>query len=96
MTQPTEETLAQLEEQYLGLESLEVTEALLDLFGASIDAKTLPLLKQRLHEEEAQLPTLEARGYVRMQEKGAQLIASLKRLIAALERTPPQREESLL
>jgi hypothetical protein len=89
MTLTSGETLAQLEEQYLGLESLEVTETLLDLCGASIDARALPLLKQRLHEEEAQLPKLEARGYVRMLEKEAQFIASLKRFITALERTNP-------
>lgn len=95
MTLPSGETLAQLEELYLGLESLEVTETLLDLCGASIDARALPLLKQRLREEETQLPSLEARGYVRMQEKGAQLITSLKRLISALERTDLQREEGV-
>ncbi|MFL5588312.1 MAG: hypothetical protein ACJ8DI_11740 [Ktedonobacteraceae bacterium] len=58
---------------------------LLDLCGASIDARALPLLQRRLHEEEAQLPQLEARGYVRLREKGEQLIASLRQLIAALE-----------
>ncbi len=74
-----------LVEQYLCLESLEVTEELLDLCGASIDARALPLLQRRLHEEEAQLPQLEARGYVRLREKGEQLVASLRALIAALE-----------
>ncbi len=74
-----------LVEQYLGLESLEVTEELLDLCGASIDARALPLLQRRLHEEEAQLPQLEARGYVRLREKGEQLVASLRSLIAVLE-----------
>ncbi len=72
-------------EQYLGLESLEVTEELLDLCGASIDARALPLLQQRLHKEEAALPQLEARGYVRLREKGEQLVASLRSLIAVLE-----------
>lgn len=38
----------QLIERSLGLESLEVTEALLDLCGAAIDRRALPLLKQRL------------------------------------------------
>ena len=74
-----------LVEQYLGLESLEVTEDLLDLCGASIDVRALPLLRQRLREEEAQLPQLEARGYVRLREKCEQLVASLRLLIAALE-----------
>jgi hypothetical protein len=41
-----------LVEQYLGLESMEMTETLLDICGATIDARALPLLKQRLHEEE--------------------------------------------
>lgn len=79
--------LISLEEQYLGLESMEVAEELLELCGANIDACALPLLKQRLQEEEAQLPVLEARGYVRMREKSEQLIASLRPLIAALEQT---------
>jgi len=77
--------LDQLVEQYLGLESMEVTQALLDLCGASVDARALPLLRLRLHEEEAQIPLLEAHGYVRMHEKCEQLIASLCPLIAALE-----------
>jgi hypothetical protein len=72
-------------EQYLSLESMEVTEDLLFLCGASIDTRALPLLKQRLREEEAQIPQLEARGYVRMREKCEQLVASLRPLIAALE-----------
>jgi hypothetical protein len=85
MKQPTANTIAHLVEQYLGLESLEVTEELLDLCGASIDARALPLLRQRLREEEAQLPQLEARGYVRLREKCEQLVASLRLLITALE-----------
>jgi hypothetical protein len=85
MKQPTADAFAHLVEQYLGLESLEVTEKLLDLCGASIDVRALPLLRQRLQEEEAQLPQLEARGYVRLREKGEQLIASLQSLIAAME-----------
>ena len=85
MKQPTADAFDHLVEQYLGLESLEVTEELLDLCGASIDARALPLLQRRLHEEEAQLPQLEARGYVRLREKGEQLVASLRALIAALE-----------
>jgi hypothetical protein len=85
MNQQTTDAFDHLVEQYLALESLEVTEELLDLCGASIDTRALPLLRQRLHEEEAQLPQLEARGYVRLREKGEQLIASLRPLIAALE-----------
>lgn len=85
MKQPTADAFDHLVEQYLGLESLEVTEELLNLCGASIDARALPLLRQRLHEEEAQLPQLEARGYVRLREKGEQLVANLRQLIAALE-----------
>ena len=83
----TSNSLEQLTEQYLGLESMEVTEELLDLCGASIDTRTLPLLRRRLHEEEAQIPQLDARGYVRMREKCEQLIVSLRPLIAALEQT---------
>jgi hypothetical protein len=79
--------LTQLVEQYLGLESMEVTEELLDLCGASVDARALPLLRRRLYEEEVQIPQLEARGYVRMREKCEQLVASLRLLIAALEQT---------
>jgi hypothetical protein len=81
----TPNSLEQLTEQYLGLESMEVTEELLDLCGASIDTRALPLLKRRLREEETQVPILEARGYLRMREKSEQLVASLKPLIAALE-----------
>ena len=75
----------ELLERYLGLESFEVTEELLGLYGASIDTRALPILKRQLREEEAQVPTLEARGYLRMREKSLQLIASLKPLIETLE-----------
>jgi hypothetical protein len=85
MKHATHDTFDQLVEQYLGLESMEVTEALLDLCGASIDTRALPLLERRLREEEAQIAVLEARGYIRMREKSEQLVASLKPLIAALE-----------
>jgi hypothetical protein len=85
--QPAQHMLYHLVERYLGLASFEVTEELLDLCGASIDACALPLLKRRLQEEEAQIPTLEARGYIRMREKSEQLVASLKSLIEALEET---------
>jgi len=74
-------------EQYLGLESMKVTEELLDVCGASIDARALPLLRRRLHEEEAQIPQLEARGYIRMREKSEQLEALLRPLITALSQT---------
>ena len=82
---PGEDDLTHLVEQYLGLETMAVTEDLLDLCGASIDSRALPLLKRRLHAEEAQLPLLETRGYVRMREKCEQLVTSLRLLIAALE-----------
>ena len=85
--QPAHPLLHQLVERYLGLESFEVTEELLDLCGASIDARALPLLKRRLREEEAQIPMFEARGYIRMREKSEQLVESLKPLIEALEET---------
>jgi len=75
----------QLVEQYLGLESMEVTETLLDMCGASIDQRALPLLKQRLQEEQAQIPRLQARGYIRLREKSEQMVAALTPLIAALE-----------
>jgi hypothetical protein len=71
--------------QYLSLEELSVTEEVLDACGASIDIRILPLLKRRLHEEEARAAALEARGYVRMQEKCEQLMTCLKQLIEALE-----------
>lgn len=77
--------LDQLVELYLALESLEVTEILLELCGASIDERALPLLKQRLHEEETQIPVLEERGYIRLREKSEQLVAALIPLIATLE-----------
>jgi hypothetical protein len=80
------ETIAhELIERYLGLESLEVTEELLDLCGATIDARALPVLKRRLHEEKAQVSQLEARGYIRMREKSEQLVGSLTSLITVLE-----------
>lgn len=87
MTEQNSPQLDQLIEQYLGLESLEVTEELLDLCGARIDARALPLLKRRCHEEKARLPMLEARGYIRMREKCEQLVTSLQALIVALEET---------
>ncbi|GLV61170.1 hypothetical protein KDH_79860 [Dictyobacter sp. S3.2.2.5] len=86
MTQATHHpSFDQLMEQYLGLESMEVTEELLDLCGASINTRALPRLRLRLHEEEAQIPLLNALGYVRMREKCEQLVASLHLLISFLE-----------
>ncbi len=82
----------QLVEQYLGLESMEVTEALLDMCGTGIDQSALPLLKQRLREEQAQIPRLQARGYVRLREKSEQMVAALIPLIAALEPSDMQEE----
>lgn len=89
---PGHNDLTPLVEQYLGLESMEVTEDLLDLCGAGIDTRALPLLKRRQQEEEAQIPQLEARGYVRMREKCEQLVASLCQLIAALERMEQEEQ----
>lgn len=75
----------QLVAQYLSLEELSVSEVLLEVCGASFDARALPLLKKRLHEEERRATTLEARGYIRMREKCEQLVTCLKQLIEALE-----------
>lgn len=91
MTEQNATQLDQLVEQYLGLESMEVTEELLELCRARIDTRALPLLKRRLHEEEVSIPFLEARGYIRMREKCEQLVASLKVLIGALEETDHER-----
>lgn len=82
---PGQHDFAHLVEQYPGLETMEVTEDLLDLCGACIDSRALPLLKRRLREEEGQISLLETRGYVRMREKCEQLVASLRPLIAVLE-----------
>lgn len=72
-------------EQYLVLESFEVTEDLLSLCGATIDTRALPLLKRRLEEEKQQVILLQERGYIRMREKSEQLVKSLTLLIPALE-----------
>jgi len=72
-------------EQYLVLESFEVTEELLSLCGATIDTRALPLLKRRIEEEKQQVILLEERGYIRMREKSEQLVRSLSQLIIALE-----------
>ncbi len=84
-TQPAPGSLTHLVEQYLGLESMEITESLLDVCGARIDARAIPLLTRRLQEEEAQILSFQVRGYTRMREKSEQLVASLKPLIAALK-----------
>lgn len=89
---PGQHDITHLVEQYLGLETMEVTEGLLDLCGACIDTRALSLLKRRLHEEEAQIPLLEARGYVRMREKCEQLVASLRLLITALEQMKQEEQ----
>ncbi len=89
---PRENDRTHLVEQYLGLESMEVTEDLLDLCGASIDSRALPLLKRRLQEEEAQIALLETRGYVRMREKCEQLVASLRPLITVLEQMKQEEQ----
>jgi hypothetical protein len=78
-------TLLDLIERYLVLESFEVTEELLDLCGATLDARAVPLLKRRLQEEEHQVVSFEAKGYIRMREKSEQLVSSLTLLIKALE-----------
>jgi hypothetical protein len=85
MTEPMSSSCDQLIEQYLGLESMQVTETLLQLCGATIDKRALPLLKQRLQEEEAQIVVLEARGYRRLREKSEQMAAALTPLIIAFE-----------
>jgi len=82
---PGQHDFTHLVEQYLGLGTMEVTEDLLDLCGACIDIRALPLLKRRLREEEVQISLFETRGYVRMREKCEQLVASLRPLIAVLE-----------
>ena len=83
----------QLVEQYLGLESMEVTETLLDLCGTTVDEQALPLLKQRLREEQAQIPQLETRGYIRLREKSEQIVAALTPLIIALEAAGSEKEK---
>lgn len=92
MKQQTSDTFDQLVKRYLGLESIEVIEELLDLCGANIDARAISLLKRRQNEEEAQIPLLETRGYVRMREKCEQLVASLCPLIAALEQMEQEEQ----
>lgn len=87
MTDP----LDQLLEQYLELESIEATENLLELCGARIDERALPLLKERVLEEEAQIGFWQAHGYVRLREKSKQLVDALEPLITALERMKQEK-----
>jgi hypothetical protein len=81
----TKQALSRLIEHYLGLESFEVTEELLEVCGATLDARALPILRRRLQEEEGRVIRLHRQGYVRMAEKSQQLLNSLIPLIAALE-----------
>jgi hypothetical protein len=90
---PIPDLLDQLVERYLGLESMEITEKLLELCGARLDGRALRLLRSRLHEEEERVPFLDARGYIRMREKSEQLIASLRPLIATLEEISHDRPD---
>ena len=85
MTHPKNAHLTHLVAQYLSLEELSVMEELLDLCGAEINTRALPLLKRRLDEEEAQAIALGARGYVRMREKCEQRVDCLNQLIEALK-----------
>ena len=85
MTEPLNLPLNHLAAQYLSLEELSVMEELLELCGAQIDPRARPLLRRRLHEEEAHAMALGARGYVRMREKCEQLVTCLKQLIEILE-----------
>ena len=84
----------QLVEYYLGLETMEATETLLDVCGATLDKRALPLLQRRLNEEQAQMAAFQAHGYIRMCEKSEQLVASLKPLIAVLEQESANRERN--
>jgi hypothetical protein len=85
MTQPKSASFDHLVEQYLGLEELSAMEELLDLCGAEIDMRALPLLRRRLQEEKVHAAALGTRGYVRMHEKCEQRVYCLKQLIEALE-----------
>ncbi len=85
--------LDHLVEQYLGLESMEATESFLERCGARIDEQALPLLKERVSEEEAQIHLWETRGYVRLREKSEQLVSVLKSLIAMLESMKQDKEQ---
>ncbi|BCL78990.1 hypothetical protein ccbrp13_14550 [Ktedonobacteria bacterium brp13] len=86
MTEQTAPQLDQLIPCYLNLESLEGIEELLDVCGATLDERALPMLERRLQEEESSVLHLTKHGYIRMREKSEQLIASIKPLIKALEK----------
>ncbi len=93
----TEQGLTQFDhlvEHYLGLETMEVTEMLLDLGGATLDKRALSLLQRRLNEEQAQIAAFQAHGYIRMREKSEQLLASLKPIIAVLEQESTNMERN--
>ncbi len=90
---PSNLDYVQIVEQYLELESMEVTEILLELCGAIIDARALPLLKQRLQEEQAQVLLLEVHGYIRLREKSEQMVTALTPLITALEAAGREEEK---
>lgn len=93
-SKPSEyDQLAHLVECYLGLESMEATFELLEVCGATLDVRALPRLKRRLQEEEAQIPLLHQRAYIRLREKCEQLVTSLRPLIATLERMAQDAEE---
>lgn len=91
--QQSSDSLVSLIGQYLGLESMEVTEVLLDLCGARIDTRALPLLKRRLQEEEAWRALCVKRGYIRMSEKSNQLVESITALITTLEQVKQKEYE---
>jgi hypothetical protein len=83
-----------LVEHYLGLETMEMTELLLEVCGATLDKRALSFLRSRLDEEQAQMAAFQARGYIRMREKSEQLVASLKLLIAVLEQESANMEKN--
>ena len=66
-----QQSLPALMERYLGLESFEVTEELLDLCGATLDRRALPVLKRRLQEEEGRLLRLQRQGYLRRPKRAS-------------------------
>lgn len=86
MTEQTGSQLDQLIQWYLNLESLDVTEELLDVCGATLDERALPTLKRRLQEEESFMLHLAKYGYIRMREKSEQLISRIEPLIKMLEK----------
>lgn len=85
MSEPTDT----LVERYLGLESIDVQEQLLDVCGSRIDERALPILKRRIEEAHAAATWYTARGYVRMAEKADQLADAVRPLIVAFEGMVP-------